>query len=96
MASRLTLIRNTFEVLHERKNYIGVEMIARSPVTGNYHFYRFSKNGNEVSGTSEGYTRMAGLLNALKLEEDLIESFAAKKNPNRAYAYFKSVISKKK
>lgn len=94
MASRLTLIRKTFKVLHERKNYIGVEMIAQSRVTGNYHFYRFAKNGNEVSGTQEGYTRLAGLLKAMHFDEKLMDSFAGRKNPNRAFEYFKNKLAK--
>ena len=91
MASRLTLIRNTWKVIAERSNYKGTEMIAKSPVTGHYHFMEFSFNGNELCSPSEGYTRLAGLLNAMQSVEDLRQSFGKKK----ALQYFKEATKKK-
>jgi len=94
MASRLTLIRKTWKVIAERSNYTGTEMIAKSPETGDYYFMRFAYNGNEVLSTSEGYKRLRGVINALKVDYNLALSFASKKNLNHAYEYFKNVKAK--
>ncbi len=63
------------KIILDRNNYKGTQLLWKNLVTGKFYFAEFAFNGHQVSRLSQGYTRIANLLEGLTAAETLRQTF---------------------